>query len=226
LQALRPRSRLAVTFRAAAVTKVFGDTVALWQVDLDGRAGELVAVHGANGSGKSTLLKVIAGLVTPTQGNVAWTTDRPGAKPRVGWLGHANHLFDELTAVENVVLAARLGRRDEAHALDLLGRLGVARSAARRAGELSAGTRRRIGLARVLATDPDVLLVDEPFAGLDQSAAELVAQLLAESRDDGRLIVTATHDGTQSRVMATTSIWLDGGRLRQAPPLAIEAVAR
>jgi heme ABC exporter ATP-binding subunit CcmA len=220
---LPPRSHVA--FRAAAVTKVFGDTIALWDVDLEGSSGELVAIHGANGSGKSTLLRIIAGLAAPTRGRVAWTTDRPGVRPRIGLLGHASHLFDELTAFENVALAARLARRDEAVAIDLLGRVGVAQFAARRTGGLSSGTRRRVGLARVLATQPDVLVVDEPFAGLDQSAADLVGRILAETRDEGRVVVIATHDDARSRSIATTTAWLEAGRLRPMAGAAMEAGA-
>lgn len=223
---LRLAPRPKVSFRVAGVTKVFGDTIALWDVDLDARSGDLVAVHGANGSGKTTLLGIIAGLMTPTRGTVAWTTDVPGGSPRLGLLGHASHLFDELTAIENVALAARLARRDEALAIDLLGRLGVARWGARRVGGLSAGTRRRVGLARVLATEPDVLLIDEPFAGLDRSAEELVEQALTEARDDGTAVVIATHDDTRSRLIATTSVWLDAGRLRPTASRARGAVTR
>jgi zinc/manganese transport system ATP-binding protein len=219
---LAPRPRFA--FRVAAVTKVFGDTLALWDVTLDAGPGDLVAIHGANGSGKTTLLGIIAGVVTPTRGTVAWTTDTPGTRPRLGLLGHASHLFDELTAIENVALAARLARRDEVIAIDLLGRLGVAQWGARRVEGLSAGTRRRVGLARVLATEPDVLLIDEPFAGLDQSAADLVGRALAEARDDGTAVVIATHDDTRSRFIATTSMWLDAGRLRPTANRAREAM--
>lgn len=225
MESLQLIPRADVSFRAAAVTKVFGETIALWGMDLVGRSGDLIAVHGANGSGKSTLLRIIAGLVAPTRGRVAWTTTSPGTRPRIGLLGHATHLFEELTAIENVALAARLASRDEAVAIDLLGRLGVARHSGRWAGALSAGTRRRVGLARALATDPDVLLVDEPFAGLDQSAAKLVGRLLAEARDGGRLVLIATHDDARSQSIATSIVRLEEGRL-QRDGLAAEMMAR
>lgn len=207
------------------MTKLFGDTIALWNVDLAGRSGELVAVHGANGSGKSTLIRIIAGLAAPTRGRIAWTTDAPGTRPRIGLLGHASHLFDELTALENVALAARLARRDEAVAINLLDKLGVAPFAARRTSGLSAGTRRRVGLARVLATRPDVLLVDEPFAGLDQPAANLVGAVLAEARDEGTVVVIATHDDGRSRFIATSTQRLEAGRLRSEAGVGAGAAA-
>lgn len=225
MESLQSIPRPYVSFRAAAVTKVFGDTVALWDVDLDGRSGELVAVHGGNGSGKTTLLRIIAGLTSPTRGRIAWATDAPGTRPRIGLLGHASHLFDELTALENVALAARLARRDEAVAIELLGRLGVGQDGARRTRGLSAGTRRRVGLARVLATDPDVLIVDEPFAGLDQPAADLVGHILAEAREDGRVVLIATHDDARSRFIATSTRWLEAGRIQSTPGFAREASA-
>ena len=214
-----------VSFRAAALTRVFGETVALWDVDLDCRSGELIGVHGANGSGKTTLLRIIAGLVAPSRGQLAWTTTSPGAPTRIGLLGHATHLFDELTAIENVELAARLAARNEAVAIDLLDRLGVAQHSGRRTGSLSAGTRRRVGLARLLATDPHVLLVDEPFAGLDQPAADLVSRVLAEVRDAGRLVLIATHDGARSRSIATRVVALEQGRVRRVA-VAGEAIAQ
>lgn len=225
MELLQPVPHPHVSFRAAGLTKVFGETVALWGVDLDGRSGELIAVHGANGSGKTTLLRMIAGLVAPTRGRVAWTTTSPGTRPRIGLLGHATHLFDELTAIENVALAARLAGCDQAVAIDLLGRLGVARSGGRPAATLSAGTRRRVGLARALATDPDVLVVDEPFAGLDRPAADLVRRVLAEALDSRRLVVIATHDDARSRSIATSIVRLEEGRIRRETASTVEARA-
>lgn len=223
MQALSSLPRHHVSFRAAAITKVFGETVALWNADLDGRSGDVIAIHGANASGKSTMLKIVAGLVAPTRGRVAWTT-APGQRQRIAVLGHAGHLFDELTAIENVALAARLARRDEAAALHLLELLGVADFASLRVGGLSAGTRRRVGLARAVATDPDVVLVDEPFAGLDEPSTDRVLQLLGKLQAEGRLVVIATHDDARSRHIATKSVWLERGRARTAPGRGAEAV--
>lgn len=223
MQALPSVPRHAVSFRAAGITKVFGETVALWNADLDGRSGELIAVHGANASGKSTMLGIVAGLVAPTRGRVAWTT-APGQPPRIAALGHAGHLFEELTVIENVALAARLARRDASAALQLLEVLGVADFASQRVAGLSAGTRRRVGLARAVATDPDVVLVDEPFAGLDEPSSDRVLQLLARLRGEGRLIVIATHDDSRSRHITTKSVWLERGRARTMPEGGAEAV--
>lgn len=210
---LSPRPH--VLLRATNVTKVFGGTLALWDVKLDARSGELIALHGANGSGKSTLLRILAGLMAPTRGRVTHTTDDPGRRTRVAYLGHATHLFDELSAIENVALAARLARQDPEVAVSMLDALGVSRYGGRRVAGLSAGTRRRVGLARVLATDPDIVLADEPLAGLDDDAADLVGHALARMRDGGRLVVLATHDEARSVSLATRAVRLEQGRMSE-----------
>ena len=225
MELLSPGPRPHFALRAAHVTKLFGDTVALWDIGIDCRSEELLAIHGTNGSGKSTLLRILAGLTAPTRGDVGWTSDVPGTLPRIGLLGHATHLFDELTAIENVALAAKLAGRDEGAALDWLGQLGVSAYGGRRAGELSAGTRRRVGLARVLATNPDALLVDEPFAGLDASACDLVQAVLVQARDDGRIVGIATHDGARRRSISSRTVELDAGRIRGSRPRPAEALA-
>lgn len=226
VQPLHPAPRPRVSLRAAAISKVYGETVALWGIDLDCRSRELVAIQGTNGSGKTTLLLIIAGLVAASRGRLAWTTSLPELRPRIGLLGHAAQLVDELTAFENVALAARLARRDEAVATGLLEKLGVGHHAARRTGHLSAGTRRRVGLARVLATDPDVLLADEPFAGLDERSASLVAGALTEARDDGRLVLMATHDAQRRQPIATRTLRLEDGRLRSEQSVIMEVAVR
>ena len=215
MESLRLSPRHHVLLRATNVTKVFGETVALWDVDIDGRSGDLIALLGPNGSGKSTLLRILAGLMASTRGRVTLTTNDPTVRPRVAYLGHATHLFAELTAIENIVLAARLARRDPEVAVRLLDRLGVSGHGGRRVAALSAGTRRRVGLARVLATDPDIVLADEPLAGLDADAADNVGHVLAQARDDGRLVVVATHDVARSDILANRVLRLEQGRLRE-----------
>lgn len=220
MESLRHSARSHVLVRATNVTKVFGETVALWDVTLDARSGELIALHGPNGSGKSTLLRILAGLTAPTRGRVTHTTDDPGRRTRVAYLGHATHLFDELTAIENVALAARLARQDPEVAVTLLDAVGVSPYDGRRVVALSAGTRRRVGLARALATDPDIVLADEPLAGLDDDAADLVVRVLARMRGGGRLVVLATHDEARSVSLATRVVRLEQGRIREAQLLA------
>ncbi len=201
------------------LSRVFGRTVALRRVDVDARSGDLLAIHGPNASGKSTLLQVIGGLLPPTAGTATWVRGPGGQRPRIAVVGHRTHLLAELTALENVRLAARLARRGTIAPVEWLERLGVAAVAGSRVGQLSAGSRRRVGLARALATEPDVVIVDEPFAGLDEAAADRVAAALVACREARRLVVIATHDDAKTRGMATRALWLAEGMVaRTARP--------
>jgi ABC-type multidrug transport system ATPase subunit len=209
---------------ASGLTKLYGGTLALVGVDLVVRSGELLLVRGANGSGKSTLLRLLAGLASPSAGHVT-VTGEVGAPPVSAFVGHAGHLYADLTALENLTLAARLAGADTAPMLPLLDRLGVASAAHGRCRGLSSGTLRRVALARALATNPDVLIADEPFAGVDDDAADLVANLLGELRDERRLVVIASHETARSRAIADQAIELAGGRPIGATPSLTE-VAR
>lgn len=206
----RPR----VVLTANGLSKLYGTTLAVVNVDFTARTGELVVLRGPNASGKSTLLRLLAGLAAPSAGRVTLTGDA-GARTKVAFVGHAGHLFDDLSPEENLVLAARLAGADAANILALLDRLGLAAVARSRCRELSSGTLRRVALARALATEPAVLLVDEPFAGLDAGAADRVAGVLAAARDDGRLVIVASHEDARSSRLADRTIELVGGRLTE-----------
>lgn len=209
------RSPVALT--ATGLAKLYGGTLALVGVELSARSGELVLIRGANGSGKSTLLRLLAGLSSPSAGQVRVTAEA-GRRPRLSFVGHAGHLFADLTPEENLGLAARLAGADPTAVLPILDRLGVAAVAHTRSRRLSSGTLRRVALARGLATDPDVLIADEPFAGLDADAADRVAAVLGEARDDGRLVIVASHEDARSLALADRTLELVAGRLASAVP--------
>ncbi|MBI3746299.1 MAG: heme ABC exporter ATP-binding protein CcmA [Chloroflexi bacterium] len=206
-----PRPTFGMT--ATGLTKLYGETVALWHVDLRVASRELVAVHGPNASGKSTLLRIIAGLTAATHGQVTWATEAGVSRRRLAFVGHAGHLYDALTPVENLQLAARLARADTGDLVDVLGRLGLAAVAATPCRDLSAGMARRVAIGRAIATDPDVLLVDEPFAAQDQAAGALVATLLADLAHEGRLVIIASHDDARSRSVASRNVFLEAGHV-------------
>lgn len=203
---------------AAGITKLFGETVALWSVDLRAASRELVAIHGPNASGKSTLLRIVAGLMAPTRGRVTWAAAASDWRPRVAFVGHAGHLYEALTPLENLDLAARLARAEAPDIPSVVDRLGLAAFSATRCGELSAGTARRVAIGRAVATDPDVMLVDEPFAAQDRPSAELVAALLADLAHEGRLVIIASHDDARSRSIATRNLSLEAGQVVAADP--------
>ena len=215
LPVTHPTTRLSVR----AVTRLFGDTVALRGLSLDAASGELVVVHGPNGSGKSTLLRVIAGVLEPSLGAIEWRVADGAGAPRIALLTHATHLVDALTTRENLELARRLARSSR-RVDDLLAALGLTAVADHAAAGLSAGTRRRCGLARALITDPQVLLVDEPFAALDRAAAALVRTALIEARREARLVVIATHDAAAGDLAADQVLDLSARRLRPLPAAA------
>lgn len=203
--------RPSIVLSARGLAKLYGGTLALVGFELTARSGELVVIRGPNASGKSTLLRLLAGLTSPSAGTINVTSEA-GERVAVAFVGHAGHLFDDLSAEENLILAARLAGADTGTVMSQLDRLGLAAVAGSRCRGLSSGTRRRVALARGLATDPAVLLVDEPFAGLDSGAADLVAVVLAEARDEGRLVIVASHEDARSDRLADRTIELVGGR--------------
>ena len=204
--------RPTLVLTAIGLSKLYGGTLALVDVELRAQSGALLLVRGPNASGKSTLLRLLAGLATPSAGRVSLTREA-GGPPRMAFVGHAGQIFSDLTPVENLTLAARLADADTSTILALLDRLDIATVAHSRCRSLSSGTLRRVALARALATDPDALFADEPFAGLDAEAADRVAAVLTEARDEGRLVIIASHEEVRSSALADCSMELRGGRV-------------
>ncbi|WAL66415.1 ABC transporter ATP-binding protein [Amycolatopsis cynarae] len=180
---------------------------ALDGVNLEVAPGEFVAVVGPSGAGKSSLLAVAGGLTLPTSGEVtvaghdmtvsgkrARTTLR---REHVGFVFQSGNLLPALTAEDQLRLPGRFGRkrRGTRDPKQLLAQVGMADKANRRPHQLSGGERQRVGIARALATDPDLLLVDEPTAALDRVRSQDVAELLArEAKEFGVATVMVTHD--------------------------------
>ncbi len=165
--------------RARGVGRRFGDKRVLAGVDLDVERGEFLLVTGANGSGKTTLLRLVAGLIVPTSGELEVDTDRS----RVGFLGHEPLVYRELTPLENLDLYGRLYRVPERRERIgmLLERFGLWDARNEPTGSLSRGMLQRLALCRTLLHDPELLLLDEPFAALDAAGAELLLDELAST---------------------------------------------
>jgi heme exporter protein A len=203
---------------AEGLEKRFGAVTALRGVDLDVPRGALLAVLGPNGAGKSTLLRLLAGLARPTAGRLrvgSPARDRREARRRVGYVGHATLLYPALTARENLRFAARLyGVADPAPVVErLLAEQDLGGVADRRAGALSQGQARRLSIARALVHDPEIVLLDEPFAGLDRAGAGRLAARLAALRAGGRTSVLATHDLARAAELADFALVLREGRV-------------
>ncbi|WP_350347479.1 ATP-binding cassette domain-containing protein [Agromyces sp. G08B096] len=200
-------------------------------IDAAVRPGEVLAVLGPNGAGKSTLLGALAGLVLPDGGEVVLDgrtlTAMGGASGRVhvrperrgiGLLGQDPRLFPHLTAAENVAFgprAAGLGRRRSATlAEEWLERVGLADLADRRPAELSGGQRQRAAIARALAADPAVLLLDEPFASLDAEAVPEIRRLLRDRLvETGTSAIIVSHDVLDAVALADRTAIVERGRL-------------
>lgn len=190
---------------ARGLGRRFGSKRVLRDLDLEVRSGELLLVTGPNGSGKSTLLALMAGLLAPTEGEIE--VDLP--RGRIGYLAHEALVYKELTALENLDLYGRLyhvpERRETIGAL--LERFGLWESRHQRVGSFSRGMQQRLAFCRVLLHGPELLLLDEPYSGLDASARTLVDDVLAEAAGS-RTLVVASHEPQDVRPLATQALAL------------------
>ncbi len=188
-------------------------------VDLEVAAGEVVVVEGPNGAGKTSLLRVAAGLAPVSSGQLTVLgldpqRYRTAVRRRVGMLAHASHLYDDLTVLENVRFAVRAGGADRSRIVPACERLGLTGRLARTsASKLSAGQRRRVALAVLVARAPDLWLLDEPHAGLDASARSLLDQLIREAVAAGATVVVASHEPELLESVADRSVTVTGGRV-------------
>ena len=196
-------TRVAVRFRD--VTVAYGDRVALDDIDLEIRAGSLLAVIGPNGSGKSTLLKAIAGLIAPVAGTIEVLGAPPGvAARRVAYVPQAELVdWGFPVTVGDVVMMGRVpligvgrspSRADKDAVRTALETVGMAGEDGRQIGALSGGQRRRVFLARAMAARPDLYLLDEPVTGVDATTEEDLMRLLEAEAAAGRTVVASTHD--------------------------------
>lgn len=207
-------TRLTVT----EVARHYGRRKALSQISFTCDAGEIVGLLGPNGAGKSTLLNVLATLVTPSKGKIEYgEATGSGAEIRamIGMLGHDLFLYPELTARENLTFFAQLyGVDDVAGTVNAaLAKAGLSDRADDFVSSFSRGMRQRVALERALLHGPRLILLDEPFTGLDQaSTAALVARLQDRQRA-GCLIVLATHDLDVAEGLLTRAIYLKDGRM-------------
>jgi ABC-type multidrug transport system ATPase subunit len=219
--------------RARGLTKRFGPLTALAPLDLDVGPGQALAVLGPNGAGKSTLLRLLAGLARPSAGVIeigAQAGTRAERRRAIGLVGHATFLYPTLTTRENLLLAARLYGLDAPaeRAQRMLAEEELLAVAERRAGALSRGLAQRAAIARALLHDPKLVLLDEPWTGLDARAAERLSRRLAALQADGRALVIVSHDlarvaGLAARALVLVrgrAAWLEAGALRDEAALA------
>jgi len=209
------------------VSRHFGRRRALHRVSLACRAGTILGLLGPNGAGKSTLLAILSTLLAPTSGRVRYGDhDARSAGPllrgRLGLLGHDLYLYPELTARENLEFFARLYGLDHAHdRVDAaLAKAGLAHRAGDAVSGFSRGMRQRLALERALLHGPRLLLLDEPFTGLDDASGHALVTRLRGLRDEGAIVIAATHDLDLAEGLLDEVAVLRDGRLLEVPRAA------
>jgi sulfate transport system ATP-binding protein len=213
-----------MSISALNVTKRFGDFVALDDVSVEVATGSLTALLGPSGSGKSTLLRVIAGLETPDAGTVRIgeedVTGLPPQERGVGFVFQHYAAFKHMTVADNVAFGLKIRKRPRAEIRDRVARLlelvQLEGLATRYPAQLSGGQRQRMGLARALAVDPDVLLLDEPFGALDARVRTELREWLRRLHDETHTTtVIVTHDQEEAMEVADEVVVMNRGHVEQ-----------
>jgi len=188
-------------------------------VDLVVEPGTITVLLGANGAGKTSLLRLLGGLCTLSGGSGSvlgidlGSGDRRQLRRRVGWLGHEGSFYDDLNVVENLTFAARALGRPLDGLDDVLERVGLTLRRTTPARQLSAGQRRRLGLAWLLLRRPELWLLDEPYASLDDEGRAFFDDLLADVTAQGATVVVSAHDPLRSTRLAPRTLVVAGGRI-------------
>ena len=200
------------------LVKRFGPRRVLKELDLEVPQGQCLALIGPNGAGKTTLLRILAGLSRPNSGSVSIAgfdlrSAAEQARRRVGFLSHQPLLYDELTAQENLHF---FGVMYDVPDLDarisaLLAQVGLRRCRSDRVRTYSRGMKQRLSIARALLHTPEVLLLDEPYTGLDQGASEMLDEVLSQSITTSHTVVLTTHDLSQGLRFSQRAIILAQG---------------
>jgi len=208
------------------VSRHFGRRRAVSRVSLEARRGEVIGLLGPNGAGKSTIIGVLATLVAPTSGDVRYggrsaRESSAAVRRRIGLLAHELHLYPELSARQNLTFFARLYGVDAGPSVDAaLASSDLADRADDEVAGFSRGMRQRLALERALLHRPRLLLLDEPFTGLDDRAVGLVSERLRQLAREGAIVVLATHDLDLADGLVTRAALVRDGRLVADEPAA------
>lgn len=192
-------------------------------VSLTIEPGEIVLLSGPNGSGKTTLARILSTLLAPDDGEVT-LDDEPVSERRalarrvIGFTTHVPLLYRGLTPVENLLFFGRLAgvREPGLRAIDLLTRFGLADAMHRPLIHFSRGMLQRVVLSRALLHDPEILILDEPYAGLDEDGVGAVNDVLREARADGRMALVIAHGKERAQPVVTRTVRLQEGRIEAA----------
>jgi len=213
------------------LVKAFGLLPVLRKLDLQIQRGEFVALLGPNGSGKSTLIRLLSSLSKPSAGEIrigGWLLpdEAMAVRAQIGLVGHQPLLYGNLSARENLQFFARLYNLNDERRIDtLLAEVGLAKRAFDIVRTFSRGMQQRLSIARALLHNPDVLLFDEPYTGLDQDASAILDDLLQQAQGGGRTIVMATHQLERAARLASRVVILSRGTVGyDAPTTDLDAM--
>lgn len=216
--------------KVQGLTKSFGEHYALIELNATFRGGEVCALLGPNGAGKSTLMNLLSTLMTPSEGEL-WVDGHAlgevGAKllrGRIGYVGHHTMVYGALTAAENLAFFAQLYGLSHPKGLEYfvtkrLEEVGLHEAARRCASGFSRGMAQRLSLARALLSDPAVLLLDEPFTGLDQEGIAQAESLILKHKERGAVIIASSHDLSVMERISDVVLMLKRGRKTYSGPL-------
>lgn len=208
------------------LTRTFGSRRAVDSVSISIGSGEVLALFGPNGAGKTTLLRILGGVLKPSAGKASvGGVGLPGGhevRRRIGIISHHSLLYDALTARENVEFAARLyGVKDpRAKAVSSLEAMQIFNRADTPVRALSRGMKQRVSVARAIVHDPDVILADEPFTGLDIVGSKALSSLLTTLKNRGAALILVTHNVDEGLSLSTSAAIMNSGRIVRIEPRA------
>jgi ABC-type multidrug transport system ATPase subunit len=220
-------SQPTVAAELKSVSRLYGRFAALRQVSATFYTGRCHVLVGENGAGKSTLLRTVAGLLSPSLGTVSVFGETPhNSRARIGYMSHATMLYDELSGLENLQYFARLqlvadcnvghctiAARLKSAPAEALRAVGLDPDLPRPVGQYSQGMRQRVALARVLLSQPDLLLLDEPFSNMDANSAAQMVALLGTMRTAFRTIILTTHQPALAQPIADSWLTMRAGQI-------------
>ena len=196
-------------FKAENINKFFGRVRVLCDINLKLREGQFLTIFGANGAGKTTLLKIIATLLRPNSGNIYINgidinKDSERLRKDIGFISHNTFLYNTLTAYENLKLFGMLYnvKNPDEQVKYVLNKVGLLRRSSEAIRNFSRGMHQRLAVARAFLHNPSLLLLDEPYTGLDQKASTVLNQILKNLHDEGKTAIITTHNIEQGLEIA------------------------